>query len=365
MLSYGSGSVVKYLKKEECFICFNIPRLKTTLLMHLPSTGLDREEAEIVLKSRDNTLFLQELYWEVPEIRITMWNIEPWEFVFELPFTETLNDVFKSISGVSGRQLSLKYAWNFHLEVSSDMLVVCVNINERNFSNVRALMLFWNFDASNPATSSFLTYIQEDKNHLSGLHLNNKYFCKRKKENLEVFAVEDIRNNATSKSWLVPAFGNSGPQGDCGDDDGLLDCGDDDGLLEGGSCNRFAVFWRSENVHELNIFNICSGDRLFNLKLNTLDLLVTPGFRRIRRFEPVMKFQLGKLIFFQPIMRRCNFEKNGYQIVIVDEKSLKNQVVTGAYLEVNEWDVEGPIFMSSKSIIRNCEDYTFHWKLEH
>ena len=182
LLSYGSGSVVKYLKKEECF---NIPRLKTTLLMHLPSTGLDREEAKIVLKSRDNTLFLQELYWEVPEIRITMWNIEPWEFVFELPFKETLNDVFKSISGVSGRQHSLKYAWNFHLEVSSDMLVVCVNINARNFSNVRALMLFWNFDASNPASSSYFTYIHEDTDHLSGLHLNNKYFCKRKKENLE------------------------------------------------------------------------------------------------------------------------------------------------------------------------------------
>merc|ERR1719378_1139652 len=95
--------------------------------------GLDREEAKIVLKSRDNTLFLQELYWKVPEIRITMWNIEPWEFVFELPFKETLNDIFKSISGDSGRQLSLKYALNFHLEVSSDMLVVCVNINARNF----------------------------------------------------------------------------------------------------------------------------------------------------------------------------------------------------------------------------------------
>jgi len=78
-----------------------------------------------------------------------------------------------------------------------------------------------------------------------------------------------------------------------------------------------------------------------------------------------MKFQLGKLIFFQPLMGLRNFEKNGYQIVIVDEKALKNQVVTGAYLEVNEWDVEGPIFMSSKSIIRNCEKYTFHWKLEH
>merc|ERR1719378_932041 len=81
--------------------------------------GLDREEAKIVLKSRDNTLFLQELYWKVPEIRITMWNIEPWEFVFELPFKETLNDIFKSISGDSGRLLP-EYVWISHLEVSSD-----------------------------------------------------------------------------------------------------------------------------------------------------------------------------------------------------------------------------------------------------
>ena len=56
-----------------------------------------------------------------------------------------------SISEVSGRPVSFAMNWMIYLEVkvSSDILLVLVE-GDLNISNVRALILFWVFDASSP-----------------------------------------------------------------------------------------------------------------------------------------------------------------------------------------------------------------------
>ena len=338
------------LKKNQSEIAL------TPLCTILKLKGCKQET--IALKSHDNTLVLQHTFWDIHKIRISLWSIKPWAFACELPFQETINGIFKSISEVSGRHVSFAMNWMIYLEVkvSSDILLVLVE-GDLNISNVRALILFWVFDASSPATPSFLTYIQEEE-YVKGLYLNSKYFCRRKRETLEVFSVDDIKNNATRKSWFVRTFGSEGDD----DDDNI-------GLLEGGKSNRFAVFsWRNNKVFELDVFNIGSGDHLFNLQLNTLDRLIIPGLRRIRRTEPIMKFQLGKLIFFQPLESLSDTTKIGYQIVIIDEKARDNQVVVGAYLDLHESKIrsngDDPIYMSSNYIVKNVESSTYVWKLE-
>jgi len=328
--------------------------------------GVDREDASFVLKNCGNTLVMQEIFWDVPEIRITLWNIKPWSHVCELNYQETVNSILKSRTGLLERNVAIfKFPCNsnLHFEVSSDLLVVSVDVSDLNINSMRALALFWQFDALHPAAPRFLTYIEET-DIPTGLYLNAKYFCERKRKNLEVFAVDDIKNNATRKSWFVHTFDDEGVV-DNMENVGVVEDVEDVGLLEGGTSNRFAAFyWKNSKVSELNVFNVESGDCLFNLKMDSLAHLMMPGLKLFRRWEPAMKFLLGKLIFFQPLVRQGDCTKLRYQIVIVDEKAIENKVVIGGLLIHDGYEVDGPIFMRTKSIVKNCLDYTYHWKLE-
>ena len=126
------------LKKNQSEIAL------TPLCTILKLKGCKQET--IALKSHDNTLVLQHTFWDIHKIRISLWSIKPWAFACELPFQETINGIFKSISEVSGRHVSFAMNWMIYLEVkvSSDILLVLVE-GDLNISNVRALILFWVF----------------------------------------------------------------------------------------------------------------------------------------------------------------------------------------------------------------------------
>jgi len=314
--------------------------------------GIGRQEVSIVLKSHDNTMFLQEKFYKLPEIRITLWNIKPWAFVCDLPFQEIINDIIKSISGDSQEPLAFKFTWNLHLEVTNDILAVSVDVSDLNVLKVRALVLLWKFDASNPTTPNFLNYIVEEKDHLVGLHINAKYFCKRKSETLEVFALDDIKNNAFSKSWFVHSFGEIFESDEYNEYyDASDECGDV--LLEPGKSNRLAVIhWIGAEPEQLSIFNIESGDRLLNLDLETH----SPT-------SPRLEFHLGNLIFVQTRSRSEDPSKPRHQIVIVDEKA-KNKVVKGVSLDLDVKEQgRQPLLIGSGSIVKKDYGNAFLWKL--
>merc|ERR1712098_104906 len=267
------------------------------------------------------------------------------------PFQEIINDIIKSISGDSQEPepVAFKFTWNLHLEVTNDILAVSVDVSDLNVVNVRTLVLLWKFDASNPTTPNFLTYIVEEKDHLVGLHINAKYFCKRKSETLEVYALDDIKNNAFSKSWFLHSFREifeSDEYNEASDE-----CGDV--LLEPGKSNRLAVIhWIGAEPEQLSIFNIESGDRLLNLDLETL----SPT-------SPRLEFHLGNLMFVQTRSRSEDPSNPRRQIVIVGEKA-KNKVIKGVSfdLDVREQGRQ-PLLIGSGSIVKKDYANAFLWKL--
>merc|ERR1712098_747856 len=148
-------------------------------------------------------------------------------------------------------------------------------------SHVKSLAIFWKFDASNPAVPTFLTYILEETDHVDNLHLNAKYFCKRK-DQLQVFYLEDIKNNATSKSWVVEAYEP-------------VDVGFNfsESWLEGGNSKRLAVY---ESKGKVKVLNIESGECLFKLELDRLDHIMSdPGPEWVfSKYLLSFNFLLGK-----------------------------------------------------------------------
>jgi len=319
---------------------------------------LDCERVSIYMECCEKTLVLHEIFHELNEDRtedkISLWNTETWAFVCYLPVQETMNEILKSKYGDSD-----KYIIEIVLLVSSDILVVWVYLNDNNVRDMNGLTLFWNFDASNPDSRapSFLTYILQltdgfcDYNYCD-LHLNAKYFCKEEKDQLKVFALEDIRNNATNKFWIVP-----------------LESFSKSIWLESGCSRRFAVINHEGKDRELKLFNIESGECYFFLKLNAIFAQLTHSEWNLNDFPgPQIKFHLGKLIFLLPLRKQDDPSKYRYQLGIIDETA-KQQVVKGAALDYEDFTEEDflfpfSFFIGSGSIMKKSPNYISCWKLE-
>ena len=118
-----------------------------------------------------------------------------------------------------------------------------------------------------------------------------QYFSERKRKKLQVFLIEDIKNNATSKSWNIQL--KSGYEDKC--------------LLEGGKSNRLAVINGTRS--ELKVINIKSGECMLLLNFNTILQLTSENMWKFcENIPPQMQFHLGKLILIQTL-RGCDDRK--------------------------------------------------------
>ena len=310
------------------------------------------------LKSYGKTLVLKEILdgarERLEEVRITLWNIETWEFVSQLPIQETINEIMKlklTMHGVSEPNFEI---WKIDLlfEVSSDIIVIGANV-DIDTGTMWSLLLFWKFDASNPAVAlpNFMTYIlEEEDNDPLHLYLNARYFSERKRKKLQVFLIDDIKNNATSKSWNIQL--KSGYEDKC--------------LLEGGKSNRLAIIRRENEVNVLKIIDIGNGDCMFSLEFGKLSHHFSGVLWNLSK-DPIFKFHLGKLLLIQPL-KRLTILKYRYQIIIIDEKA-KKQVMLGATFDVDSnfsLYLEDSIYIGPKSMIGLTHEdrgTLTHWKV--
>jgi len=312
------------------------------------------------LKSCGKTLVLNETLdgarEKLEEVRITLWNLETWELVSQLPIQETIDEIMKlklTGHGVSEPNFEI---WKIDLlfEVSSDIIVIGANVDVE--TGMWSLSLFWKFDASNPAVPNFMTYILDEDardNDPLKLHLNSKYFIERKRKKLQVFLIEDIKNNATSKSLNIPL--KSGYEDLC--------------VLEGGNSNRLAVLNGTRS--ELKVINIKSGECMLLLNFTTIHQLTSENMWKLcKNFSPQLKFHLGKLIFIQTL-RKCNDRrKYRHKIVMIDDMGVKvnNFVLDSSidydYYESPSFHFENPkFFFGSSSIVMKHLNKTYHWLL--
>jgi len=333
--------------------------------------GVSYVEVLTHIECREKTMVLWEnripYGWEESEERISLWNTETWSRVCDLPLEETVDEILKAINGVCGKRFKILEEFEFeNFLVSSDILVVLVYLHDWDdmidMSAIAAIALFWKFDASNPVAPLFFTHIlleiQEEQNR--ELHLNEKYFCQVvEHEHLEVFAIEDINNNATNKSWIVKL------------EDDLIKST----LLERGDSGRFAVINDTGEERQLKLINIESGDCFFSLKLNTISQLVTDSeWIAFNSLGPKIEFHLGKLIFLLPLRKRDDPLKCRYQVGVIDETA-KNQIVKGAALSYDLIDGEEKKRMKRKRmmraypsigsgfIVKNSPNYISCWKI--
>jgi len=316
---------------------------------------LSHEEISPVLISYDNTLILQEIFYKYSKVKITLWNINSWLFVCEIPLQETVDGILKPKNGGVDEKISFNCKLHLQIEVNKDLLVVNVGVNDMEVSHVKSLAIFWKFDASNPAIPTFFTYILEETDHVDNLHLNAKYFCKRK-DQLQVFALEDIKNNATSNSWVVEAF------------EPVAGFSVNESWLEGGNSKRLAVY---ESKGKVKVLNIESGECLFKLELDRLDHIMSDPEWFFSKFLPSslksFHFLLGNFIIIIPLRRYNDPSKHRYQIVIIDEMA-ENQVLLGASFDLNvlhPYDMYPRLFyIGSKTMVSRCQYFTYLWKLE-
>ena len=94
---------------------------------------------------------------KLEEVRITLWNLETWELVSQLPIQETIDEIMKlklTRHGVSEPNFEI---WKIDIlfEVSSDLIVIGANVSID--TGMWSLILFWKLDASNPAVPNFMT----------------------------------------------------------------------------------------------------------------------------------------------------------------------------------------------------------------
>jgi len=302
------------------------------------------DEESTSLSCCDKTLVLMEkFYWTSAKVHITLWNTETWAFVCELPLEKTSIEILKQKYEVSEKTIEFS---DFHsIELSSDIIVVNVYVD--GIDDVKSMALFWKLDTSNPAAPTFLTYILEEKDAVCYLRLNEKYFCKKKLYVLQVYALDDIKNHLTNKSWEFPAYASESgfPVGS-------------NSKLEGGKSSRFVII----NANLLKIIDIGNGECIiFSLEFKSEVLRNLP-------LDPIFKFHLGKLLLIVPL-KRLPTSKYRYQIIIIDEKA-KNQVMLGATFEVDStffflWE-EDSIYIGPKSmIVLTHEDRgtLTHWKV--
>jgi len=300
----------------------------------------------------DKTLVLMEkFYWTSAKVHLTLWNTETWAFVCELPLEKTSIEILKQKYEVSEKNIKLSDCYS--IELSSDILVVAVDVE--GIDDVKSMAVFWKLDTSNPAAPTFLTYILEEKDVVGYMHLNEKYFCKRKWHDLQVYALDDIKKNHTSKSWEFPAS-ESGSVGF-------------DTKLEGGKSNRLAVI-SSENKFNASVFKIIdigNGECMFSLKFEKLSHHFSEVLWNLSK-DPIFKFHLGKLLLIQPL-KRLPTSKYRYQIIIIDEMA-KNQVMLGATFEVDSifsLFLEDSIYIGAKSMVgltHRGRGTLTHWKVE-
>jgi len=312
------------------------------------------------LKSYGKTLVLKEILdgarERLEEVRITLWNIETWEFVSQLPIQETINEIMKlklTMHGVSEPNFEI---WKIDLlfEVSSDIIVIGANV-DIDTGTMWSLLLFWKFDASNPAVAlpNFMTYIlEEEDNDPLHLYLNARYFSERKRKKLQVFLIDDIKNNATSKSWNIQL--KSGYEDKC--------------LLEGGKSNRLAVINGTRS--ELKVINIKSGECMLLLNFNTIIQLTSENMWKFcENIPPQMQFHLGKLILIQSLRLCDDRKKYRHKIVIADEMGLKvNNFVLDTSCDKEEtrpsfYFGNPRFFLGSSSIVMKHLNKTHHWLL--
>jgi len=245
--------------------------------------------------------------------------------------------------------------------VSSDLIVIGANVSID--TGMWSLILFWKLDASNPAVPNFMTYIlEEDDNDPLKLHLNSKYFVERKRKKLQVFLIEDIKNNATSKSLSIQ----------------LKSDYEDLSVLEGGKSNRLAVLngtYGGTRRSELKVINLKSGECMLLLDFNTIYQLTSENmwklckFENMWKFSPQLKFHLGKLIFIQTLSKCNDRRKYRHKIVIIDDMGVK---VNNFVLDTSCDNEESPpsvhfenpkFFFGSSSIVMKHFNKTFHWLL--
>jgi len=292
------------------------------------------------LRCCDKTLILMEnkneysISWKA---HITLWNTETWAFVCELPLEKTSIEILKQKYEVSEENIVVDF---FSLDVSNEIIVAnIVYAFGDDDLNLKSIVLFWKHDALNPADPpTFLTYIFEEVMENACMHLNAKYFCMQRNFHvLQVYALDDIKNNNVSKSWNVPVpalkLGFYGHYSQ----------------LEGGHSNRVAVVSRedthgAEVLHQICVYNIENGDCVFSLDFD----------------EPFtgysIKFHLGKLILIKVLQSR-------FQIIIIDVKA-KNQVVVGASWDDESSNHVGEFCIGSKSMICLNWDHLNHLKFE-
>jgi len=286
----------------------------------------------------------------ISRAHITLWNTETWAFVCQLPLKETSIEILKKKYEVSEENIVVHF---LSLEVSSEIIVANIVYAFGTDEDLKSLVLFWKHDALNPADPpTFHTYIfEEEKIKERCLHLNAKYFCKRNSHVLQVYALDDLKDNNNSKSRiLVPTLGSFVYRSQ----------------LEGGKSNRLAVIFTdtdTADTEELKVYNIENGHCVFSLDFDEL-------FHRFRverntswNLYHSIKFHLGKLILIQPLQRCQSKPKRcRYQIFIIDEKA-KDQVVVGASLDTED-DSIGRFYIGSKSMINWKRDNLNHWKIE-
>jgi len=309
---------------------------------------LHHDKQKIDMKCCEKTLVLLETFsgrMDEDLVRITLWNIENWSYVCTLPLQETINEIFGVTDDLEDDAPNFDFKLELEFQLSSDILVVWVFFDIEDGGGFKfdccSMILFWSIDASNPEEPSFLTYIRDDVedvdlfryNNFEHMYLNAKYFCKEDGNELVVFALDDIEDDVTSNSWIVPAYES---------------CYDNFSWLEDGHSDRFAVideYFRGER-NGLKLFNIESGECLFYLNLNTLPNLLSDNKWQycVRNQIPKIMFHLGNLVLMQPLNRfrtgdSSEFCKNRYQFFIVDEMK-KNQVVIGAALDFDVYEPE-------------------------
>jgi len=316
------------------------------------------------LRCCDKTLILMEnkneysISWKA---HITLWNTETWAFVCELPLEETSLEILKQKYEVSEENIIVDF---LSIDVSSDFIVTKSVHVIGDDEHEKSLVSFWKHDALNPTDPpTFHTYILEEE-WIIFQHLNAKYFCKRNSRVLQVFALDDIKNNNISKLWNVPAL-ESGFRVRYSQ-------------LEGGQSNRLAVI-----TQELKVYNIENGECVISLEVEKLFHCFHGEWNlSLKLSGHFIKFHLGKLILIQPLQRRLvnvtstqgNFlvefiarnPEYRYQIIIIDEKA-KNQVVVGASLNSeadSKFYFAYGFYIGSKSLISLKKDSLNHWKVE-
>jgi len=320
---------------------------------------LYHDKEKIDMKCFEKTMVLLETFsgrMDEDLVRITLWNIETWSYVCTVPLQETINEIF----GVSDEDIDFNLELEYQL--SSDIFVVWVFFHIDSDLGRCSMILWWSIDASNPVEPSFLTYIMDHigdvdifrYNDFEHMYLNAKYFCKEDGKKLVVFALDDIKNKITSKSWIVPAYGSYY---------------NNYSWLEDGHSDRFAVIDTYDSIGGLKLFNIESGECLFFLNLNTLPNLSTEnGLSCFHSIElPKVMFHLGNLILIEPLQKTDDPRKFRYQFFIVDEMK-KNQVVIGAALDYDVLDpqeLEPFSYSFYHGSILNPRKYeNYLWKVE-